>query len=179
MKSFNEMLFERHSIRRYTDEPLDADEVKKILEAALLAPSSKSSRPWQFIVVEDKDELQRLSEMKVGGTVPVKNCAMAVIVIVDPSKSEAWIEDGSVAASFMLLQAAALGLGACWVEIRGRQDREGEPSEAFVREALNIPEELVPMCVVTFGHINETRRPVDPDKLLWEKVHIGKFKQPE
>lgn len=62
MKSFNEMLFERHSIRRYTDEPLDADEVKKILEAALLAPSSKSSRPWQFIVSKTKMSFNALAK---------------------------------------------------------------------------------------------------------------------
>lgn len=176
VKDFHQMLIERHSIRRYTAEPLDADQVKLILEAGLLAPSSKSSRPWQFIVVDDKDMLLRLSEAKIGGTVPVKNCVLGVVVAVDPAKSEAWVEDGAVAASYMQLQAAALGLGSCWVELRGRKGAEGYAAEDFVRECLSIPETLEPMCIVTFGHIDEVRRPVDPDKLLWEKVHIGQWK---
>lgn len=177
MKDFHQMLIERHSIRRYTDQPLDPEQVKLILEAALLAPCSKSSRAWQFVVVEDKDMLTRLADCKIGGTVPVKNCVMAVVVCMDPEKSEAWIEDGSVAASFMILQAAALGLGACWVELRGRSGAEGFPAEEFVREALDIPGNLNPMCIVTFGHSAEVRKPVDPSKLLWEKVHVGTFRK--
>lgn len=179
MKEFHQMLIERHSIRKYTSQPLDPDSVKLILEAALLSPSSKSSRPWQFIVVEDKAMLAQLADCKTGGTVPLKNCVLAVVVVVDPEKSEAWIEDGSVAASFMQLQAAALGLGSCWVEIRGRFGAENFPAEQFVREALDIPENLNPLCIVTFGHIDEVRKPVDPSKLLWEKVHVGSYKNNE
>lgn len=177
MKDFHEMLIERHSIRRYTDKPLEPEQVKLILEAALLSPCSKSSRAWQFVVVEDKDTLLQLADCKPAGAVPVKNCVLAVVVLMDPAKSEAWIEDGSVAASYMQLQAAALGLGSCWVEVRGRLRADGEPSEDYVREVLGVPESLNPMCIVTFGHADETRRPVDPSKLLWEKVHIGKFRQ--
>lgn len=170
------MLLERHSIRRYTDQPLDPEQVKLILEAALLAPCSKSSRAWQFVVVDDKEMLLRLSECKPVATVPVKNCVLAVVVSMDPLKSEAWIEDGSIAAAYMQLQAAALGLGSCWVEVRGRQQADGNPSEEYVRELLGIPESLNPMCIITFGHPDENRRPVDPAKLLWEKVHIGTFR---
>ena len=53
-KEFHDMLFTRHSIRKYTDEPIDGEHVKLLLEAALLAPSGKSVRPWEFVVVEDK-----------------------------------------------------------------------------------------------------------------------------
>ena len=77
----------------------------------------------------------------------------------------------------MQLQAAALGLGSCWVEIRGRMHADGTPSEDYVREVLGVPDSLNPMCIVTFGHPDEIRRPVDPEKLLWEKVHVGKFRQ--
>lgn len=175
MKDFHSMLLERHSIRKYTSQPLDPKSVKLILEAGLLAPSSKSSRPWQFIVVEDKETLLKLAGCKAAGTVPLKNCVLAVVVAVDPAKSEAWIEDGSVAAAYMQLQAAALGLGSCWVETRGRATADEIPSEQYVASLLGIPADLVPMCIVTFGHIDEVRRPVDPSKLLWEKVHIGHY----
>ena len=55
MTSFHDLLINRRSIRRYTDEPVAADDVRLILEAGLMAPTSKSSRSWQFIAVDDKD----------------------------------------------------------------------------------------------------------------------------
>lgn len=168
-------MLQRHSIRRYKDQPVSADDVKTILEAALLAPSSKSARPWQFVVVEDKDMLTRLADCKQFGTKPVSTAAFAVVVTVDPAKSDVYVEDATVAAIFMHLQAADLGLGSCWIQVRGRFAADGESSETVVRELLDIPEEMAVECIVTFGYIDEQRRPVDPEKLLWEKVHIGRW----
>ena len=168
-------MLQRHSIRRYKDHPVSADDVKTILEAALLSPSSKSARPWQFVVVEDKDMLTRLADCKQFGTKPVSTAAFAVVFTVDPAKSDVYVEDATVAAIFMHLQAADLGLGSCWIQVRGRFAADGESSETVVRELLDIPEEMAVECIVTFGYIDEQRRPVDPEKLLWEKVHIGRW----
>ena len=168
-------MLQRRSIRRYKDQPVSADDVKTILEAALLAPSSKSARPWQFVVVEDKDMLTRLADCKQFGTKPVSTAAFAVVVTVDPAKSDVYVEDATVAAIFMHLQATDLGLGSCWIQVRGRFAADGESSETVVRELLDIPEEMAVECIVTFGYIDEQRRPVDPEKLLWEKVHIGRW----
>lgn len=169
------MLFERHSIRRYTDQPVDADIVKSILEAALLAPSSKSARPWQFVVVEDKDMLARLAECKKMGSKPIAGAAFAVVVTVDSAKSDVFVEDATVAAIMMHLQSTALGVGSCWIQIRNRFAPDGESSETAVKELLGIPEDMTVECIVTFGYSDEQRKPVDPEKLLWEKVHIGQW----
>ena len=176
MNNLHQLLLQRHSIRRYTDQPVDSDAVKTILEAALLAPTSKNARPWQFVVVEDKEMLGRLAECKQLGAKPVASAAFAVVVTVNPALNEVYIEDASVAAIMMHLQAADLGLGSCWIQVRGRFAADGEPSENVVRELLAIPDDMVVECIVTFGHIDEQRKPVDPEKLLWEKVHIGSWK---
>lgn len=177
MRDFHELLVNRRSIRRYTDQPLDAEQVKLILEAGLLAPTSKSSRAWQFVVVEDKDMLERLSHCKEMGAAPIARAALAVVVAIDTAATDPWIEDASVAASYMQLQAADLGLGSCWIQVRGRFSADGIPSEEYVQEALGMPETLPVVCILTFGHKNEERRPVDTSKLLWEKVHIGQWKE--
>lgn len=177
MENLRELLLSRHSIRRYTDQPLDAVQVKTILEAGLFAPSSKNARSWQFVAVEDPAVLERLSECKPNYAASVKNARLAVVVCADPAKSEAYIEDASVAAIFMHLQAAQLGIGSCWVQVRGRYAADGEPSENIVREILGIPDDMVVECIMTFGYPDETRKPVNPDKLLWEKVHIGTWNQ--
>jgi len=179
METLHQLLLERHSIRRYTDAPVDADDVRVILQAALLAPSSKSKRPWQFVVVENRDTLQQLAACKDFGTKPISTAAFAVAVAVDAAQSDCFVEDASIAASFMQLQATALGLGACWIQVRNRFTADGTPAEDIVRETLGIPENLTVECIVTVGHKDEQRRPVDPDKLLWEKVHIERWKPQE
>ena len=177
MENFHDLLLNRRSIRKYTDEPVDPQDLKLILEAALTAPSSKSGRSWQFVVVEDKEMLERLSQCKPNSATSIAGAPVAVVVTSDMTKSEAWIEDASVAASFMMLQAADLGLGSCWVEVRDRYREDGEASEDYVREALGIPEEFGVLCILTLGHKNEQRRPIDPEKLQWEKVHLGTWRK--
>lgn len=179
MDKLHQLFLERHSIRRYTDAPVDADQVRMILEAALLAPSSKSKRPWQFVVVENRETLDRLASCKDFGTKPIATAAFAVAVVVDSSLSDCFIEDASIAAAFMQLQATALGLGACWIQVRDRYTADGTSAEDIVRDTLGIPEHLTVECIVTVGHKNEERRPVDPEKLLWEKVHIENWKPVE
>ena len=174
--NFHELLLKRHSIRRYTDQPLSGDDVRTIIEAALLAPSSKSKRPWQFIIVEDRGMLQKLAKAKKVASHPIGDAAMAVVVVSNPELSDVFIEDTTIAAVFMQLQAEALGIGSCWIQIRNRYSEDGEASEVMVQELLDIPQYLPVECIITFGYKNEERRPVDPSKLLWEKVHIGSWK---
>ena len=176
MENFHELLLNRRSIRKYTDEPVDSDSVRLILEAALTSPSSKSVRPWQFVVVEDKEMLEKLSHCKPNYATSIAGAPLAVVVVADITKSDAWIEDASIAAVLMQLQAADLGLGSCWVEVRDRYGADGEPAEDYVRQALGIPEQFGVLCIVSIGHKAEERGPIDPAKLLWEKVHIGKWR---
>lgn len=178
MESLHQLLTQRRSIRRYTKEPIDAEQVKLILEAALMGPTSKSSRSWQFVAVDDPAVLSALADCKPTYATSIREAPLAVVVVGDPSKSEAWIEDASIAASFMMLQAVDLGLGACWVQVLGRTAADGTPSEEVIRETLGIPAEFRPVCVVTIGHPDEQRRTIDTDKLKWEKVHIERWKTP-
>ena len=174
-KDFHQLLVERHSIRRYTDQPISAEDVQLILEAALLAPTSKNSRAWNFVAVDDRDTLTKLAECKPAGAHPIAGAAMAVVVSADTTATEPWIEDCSVAASFMHLQAEALGLGSCWIQVRGRFTADGEESEEYVRQLLGMPEEMGIVCILSIGHKDETRKPVDLAKLHWEKVHINRW----
>lgn len=176
MENFRELLLNRRSIRRYTPEPIDSEQVRMILEAALACPTSKNGRSWHFIAVEDKETLRALGECKPNYAISIANAPLAVVVCADMTKSDAWIEDASVAAIVMQLQAADLGLGSCWVEVRNRFRPDDEPSEDYVRQLLGIPEEFGVLCILSFGYKDEERRPIDPSRLLWEKVHVGSWK---
>ena len=175
MNNFQELILNRRSIRKYTTEPVSPDDVQKILAAGLVAPTSKNKRAWEFIVVENKETIERLSQFKPNYQTSLDNPAFAVVVSVDSTETDAWIEDASVASSFMMLQATDLGLGSCWVQVRGRFDAGGVPSEEYVQEVLGIPENFSVLCILTFGHKDEERKPINPEKIMWEKVHIGKW----
>ncbi len=175
MENLHDLLINRRSIRKYTDEPIAPEAVKLILEAGLLAPSSKRCTPWEFVAVEDKELLARLAECKTAGANPVAKAALAIVITADMTKTDTWVEDASIAAILMQLQAADLGLGSCWIQVRNRFGNMDEPAEDFVREALGIPEEMGVLCILTIGHKDEERKPFDEDKMMWEKVHIGKW----
>lgn len=175
MENLHQLLVNRRSIRRYTPQPIDSEHVRMILEAALLSPTSKSSRAWEFVVIEDKQTLDSLSQCKMAGAGPVAKATLAVVVAVDTTSTEPWIEDGSIAASNMMLQAADLGIGSCWIQVRGRGTADGTPSEDFVQDLLGIPEHIIPLCIITLGYADEQRKPQDCEKLLWEKIHIGNW----
>lgn len=175
MKDFHQLLLNRRSYRKYKEQELKAEDVKLILEAALVSPSSKSTMGWEFIVVEDKETLEKLSLCKEHGARPIAGCKLAVVVVADTTKSDVWVEDASIASVIMQLQAADLGLGSCWIQVRQRFTADGVSSEDYVREMFGIPKQFGVLSVMTFGYKDEERKPYDPEKTQWEKVHIGKW----
>ena len=169
---FHDMLIRRHSIRKYTDQPISANDVKTIIEAALMAPSSKRCTPWEFVLVDDKAILEKLSKCREFGAGPIAKCSLAVFVMADPQKSTAWIEDCAIAATYIQLQAEALGIGSCWVQVRDRYDKDGDTAQEYISQFIEIPGEQQILCAITLGHSDEERKPFDLEKLQWEKVHI-------
>jgi nitroreductase len=175
MKDFKELAQMRRSHRKFTDEEISADDVKLILRAALMSPTSKGQRAWQFVVVDDKTDIEKLSDAKDLGSQFMKGAPLAVVVLGDPVANDCWIEDGSIAAISMQYQAADLGLGSCWVQMRGRGLSDGTSADTVIRGILDIPENLSVLCVLAFGHKADDRKPQNEDKLKWENVHLGKF----
>lgn len=175
MEELNTLLAKRRSYRKYTGEPLSGDEVQLILEAALLSPSSKGKRSWEFVVVEDKEMLQKLSNCKPHSGTFIANAALAVVVMGNPMDSDAWIEDASIASINMQNQAEALDLGSCWVQVRGRDYGETVTSGEYVNDLLDIPMPLQVLSIIAFGRKEKQKDPANLDNLMWEKIHIGKF----
>lgn len=179
MEKFSELIRTRRSMRKFTEQELSQDEVVTLLRAALMAPSSKGTHAWEFVVVDDKELLLGLSQCKDKGAELIAGAPLAVVVLADPAVSDVWVEDASVASTMLLLQAEDLGLGACWVQMRNRTMADGKPAEEMVRALLHIPPHLRVLSVVAVGHKGMERKPFNEDRLLWEKVHINTFNAPE
>lgn len=172
---FKNLVQKRRSIRKYTGQELTQDEVVTLMRAALMSPSSHNTRAWEFVLVDDKDMLERLSQTRTMGAELLAGAALAVVVTVNTDVSNVWIEDAAIAAYGIQLQAEDLGLGSCWVQVRNRQAPDGTATDELVRELLGIPSNLGVLCMVAVGHKATERNPQNEDKLMWEKVHIGSY----
>lgn len=175
MEKFSELIKTRRSMRQFTEELIDGEDVKLLLRAGLMAPSSKGTHSYEFVVVEDKPMLQALSQCKAQGADFLAGAPMAIVVLADPEVSDVWIEDASVAATHILLQAEDLGLGACWIQVRERYNTDERSAEQTVRNLLSIPDGRGIVCIIAVGHKGMERKPQNEDRLKWERVHIGQY----
>ncbi|MDD7319234.1 MAG: nitroreductase family protein [Prevotella sp.] len=175
MSDFNTLAQLRRSHRKFTEEEISPEEVRLILRAALMSPTSKGRREWQFVVVDDKTDIEKISDAKSLGSQFIKDAPLVVVVLGDPLTNDCWIEDASIAAISMQYQAEDLGLGSCWVQMRGRGLTDGTSADAVIRGILDIPENLSCLCVLAFGHKADERKPQNEDRLKWENVHVGRY----
>ena len=175
MTEFKDLVQLRRSHRKFTTEEIDAEDVRLIMRSALMAPTSKGQRAWQFVVVDDPLDIEKLSDAKDLGSQFMKGAPLAIVVLGDPLQNDCWVEDGSIAAISMQYQAEALGLGSCWVQMRGRGLADGTSADTVIRGILDIPENYSVLCVLAVGHKADERKPQNEEKLKWENVHVGKF----
>jgi len=175
MINFEDLASKRRSIRNFSSEPLTSEQVEAILKAGLKSPSSKSAKPWEFIVIEDKEELQTLSTTKRSGSKMIKECAIAIVIAADPLISNSWLEDASIATIMMQLQAEDLDLGSCWIQVKDKIRSDETSSEDFVKDLLNLPMQFRVLAILVIGNKVENKPPISDDNLSWEKVHIGKY----
>ncbi|MBM9518497.1 nitroreductase family protein [Desulforhopalus vacuolatus] len=172
---FIELMRKRRSIRKYEEKPLNREQIELLAEALLRAPSGKSKRSWQFILIQDREVLKQLAQAKPHGAAMLKGAALAVAVLGDAKQTDTWIEDCSAAAISAQYLATDLGLASCWVQIRGREHDEQMDAAEYVRHELGIPAELEVLCLLSFGWPAEEKVGQPREKLLWSAVHQEKF----
>ena len=153
-----EAIRKRRSVREYTGEPVPREDIVKIVDAGRLAASGHNHQPWDFVVVTDREMIDRL---KVAAQWMEKAGAI-IAVVVDPA-SRWWLEDGAAAVENMLIASTALGYGSCWLE------GYTVPREEEFKELLGVPEgkrllTLVPLGVPVVW-------PTKEKKALEEVIH--------
>lgn len=157
------------------DKPVEDEKVDEMLKAALMSPSSKRTNGWEFIVVRDREMLEKLSGCREMGSKFLASAPMAIVVCATPEKSDVWFEDASIASIIIQLAAADLGLGSCWVQVYKRAYNETVSAGEYVRQLLNIPEGVEVLNIVSLGYKDEERKPYDYEKLSYDKIHRDTF----
>ena len=152
-------IFTRVSIRKYQDRPVEKEVLDAVVRVAQTAPSSRNSKSSAFMIVEDKDTLEALSQMRDYGSALLKGAAAAIVIMGDESKTDLWVDNCAISATFVQLAVTAMDLVSCWVHINGRPcvrlEPDGAKAEDYVRELLGIKEGLRPYCAIAIGYPEE------------------------
>lgn len=162
-------IFERRSVRKYTDKDISSEDMEKLLKAGMNAPSAHNYKPYDLIVVKNKETLKKLADTCIySHMLNEANAAIVVCSRADDEKTPYWQADCGAVTENILLEATHLGIGSCW--LGGYPDLEKTAKE---KEILGIPEEYKVFCVISLGYPNENKKP--NDNYYQEKVHYEKF----
>jgi len=171
---FIEILKKRRSVRTFIDKPVEKEKIDQLMESLRYLPSSRSIFPTEFIIVNDKGLLKKLADCRDHGASILENAPLAIVVLGNTQKSDVWVEDASIASTFLLLTAVELGLGACWVQIRKR--KKGKiSSDGIIGGLLNIPHSYSILSIVAIGYADE--KSIKPKSKFFslDKIYLNQY----
>ncbi|MCP3871683.1 MAG: NAD(P)H-dependent dehydrogenase/reductase [Desulfobacteraceae bacterium] len=172
---FIDLIKNRRSIRKFKNTPVEKQKINTIIEAALRSPSSRGINPWRFIVIDDKNLLEKLSKAKPHGSAFLKGAPLAIAVCGDSSTSDVWVEDTSIASIFIHIAAHSLELGSCWIQIRKRKQTSSKTADTYVKELLRIPDNIMIESIIAIGYPNEVKKSHKKNTLQFHKVSFNTY----
>lgn len=165
-----EALRTRRSIRKYTDEAVSDEDLRLMLEIAMLAPSARNEQPWHFVAVRDKNLRDKLSTT-TQYTHMAADAPLVIVVCADMRHDKAngmWPQDCAAATENLMLAARGKNLGCVWCGVHPVPERE-----AYVRQVLELPDEITPFGIICVGH--PAQQFGEADRYRQERVHIDRW----
>jgi nitroreductase len=166
-------IFQRRSIRKFTDQAVEPEKIELLLKAGMAAPSASNTQPWEFVVIDDAETLKKLrSNLPLGKF----NSPLCIVVCGNPdgglqkaiTARMFWVQDCSAATENILIAAVGLGLGTVWCGVHPIFIFEGR-----MRAVLGIPKSVTPLGVIQIGYPAETKEP--GTKYQESRVHWQKY----
>lgn len=155
-------ILQRKSVRSYTDRPVTKSQLDTLVRAAMAAPTGRDMRPWKFIIINDRQAMKSLADqlpyakMLAEAQAAVVVCGDLSILDKEGKPSTNWMFDCSAATENLLLQAEAMGLGAVWTAAYPYEERL-----TAVKQALQLPDHIVPLNVIPIGYPKGNTQPKD------------------
>lgn len=164
----------RISTRQFSDKIISDADLHTILEAGMSGPTAVNARPWSFIVVRDKEMLNRMADCNGRAAEPLRGANVGILICGDMERAfdrapDYWVVDGSIATQNMILAAHAMGIGSVWLGTWPQESKMQGQKALF-----NLPEGIIPHSIVAFGYpAQESTK----EKLLYEedRVHFEKW----
>ena len=145
---FNEVIKKREATRMFSSKEIEKEKLDKVLEAGRIAPTAKNIQPIKIYVVSSKSGIEKLDKASHG------RYGAPTVLVVCGNIDEAFMKgthstyeiDASITATHMMLEATNQGLGSIWIEMF---------DEEALRKELNIPTNLIPVCLIPIGYRDE------------------------
>lgn len=169
MEAFDTIL-SRRSIREYTDKQIDQEIIDQLLQAAMSAPSARNTQSWQFIVINNREVLNKIPNFHPYSEM-LKTAPLAICVCGDYTleKDINYLNQNcSAATENILLAAHALGLGAVWLSVFPREKRVNG-----IINLLKLPDHIVPISLISLGYPAEKKERAD--RFNRQKIHINQW----
>jgi nitroreductase len=151
-------IFGRRSIRAYTSEVVGDETIRRLLEAAMAAPSAAASDPWRFVVIKNRGMLMKLTQVLPHGQM-LASAALGIVVSGDLEAAHDHqlsylLQDCAAAIENLLLCAHLLGLGACWLGVHPRENRVKS-----LQTLLKLQNSVIPIACIAVGYAAESKEP--------------------
>lgn len=162
------VIYNRKSVRSFIkDRPVSEEDIQALIKAGMSAPSGKDTRPWEFVIINDRAILDKMAK-ELPTAKMLSQAPMAIVVCGDTIRSSYWYLDCSAATENILLAAEAMELGGVWTAAYPYRDRM-----ATVIKHTNMPAQVLPLVVIPIGYPmgNHSVK----DKYEEKKIHMNKW----
>jgi nitroreductase len=183
---FERTVYSRRAVREYTDEPIDEATLRRLIDAAVQAPSAVNEQPWIFSVVRDPIALARIAEAAKAHMLAVTPdfrlpehlherladpnfdifYLAPVLIVISSTTDGPWaVVDCALAAENLMLAARDAGLGSCWIGLA--QAWLGTPAG---KSAIGVPQTCLPVAPIIVGHPESQPAPVprNEPEIIWK-----------
>lgn len=139
-----EAILKRRSIREFSEKLIANDDLIKLIEAAKAAPTARNEQPWEFIVLTEQNKIRQLARITGDNGAFIAGAPAAISIFCLNTKY--YLEDGSAATENILLRAADLNIGSCWIA------GDKKPYCDQIKEFLNVPANYNLVSIIALGY---------------------------
>lgn len=163
----------RRSIRKYQDRKVEKEVIEQLMKTAVVSPSGRNGRPYEFVVVDDKEIIKKLAHSKESGAQFAENAPLMIVTLYHEYPTGE--DDACIANTIIQLKAHELGLGSCWLQTKGKIGTNGKTCHENIREILNLPKDIYISNMISLGYPAEERPAYTEKDMDMTKVHFNKW----
>lgn len=166
-----DIIFNRRSVRKYTDQKIEPEKIDRMLRAAMQAPSATNQQPWEFIVIDDKETIVKLADFSPYAKM-LPGAPLAMVILEKQGLRAPLFTEQDLGACMqnLMLQAVEDGLGTVWMGVG-----KGSEREAFLTKMFDLPETVKPFAVLAIGYPADENANRFTDRYDETRVHYNKY----
>ena len=163
----------RRTIRKFKEKKVEKEVIMELMKTALVPPSGRNRKPYEFVVIDDKEIIKKLSVAKESGATFAADAPLMIVIL--GHENPTWDDDCAIASTIIQLKAHDLGLGSCWIQTKEKVDSEGNATDENIKKILGAPSELKVHNMMALGYPDEEKPAYTDADVDMAKLHFNKF----